>query len=62
MSTDRRVAAEALEALHGARELPPKEAVNVLGKSINLVNSSCADSASDAAAEALKHLNKKLEA
>jgi hypothetical protein len=62
MSTESQLASAALDTLHGARELPPIEAVAELRDFLNSIGSPLPDSArlADASA-ALKGLIEKLE-
>jgi hypothetical protein len=62
MSTESELAAAALDTLHGARGLPPKEAAAKLRDFLNSISSPIPDSDRVAeASDALKNLIDKLE-
>jgi hypothetical protein len=61
MSKGRQIAADALDTLHGARELPPQEAATILKDFFNSINSPDPDRARAAAVQALENLIRKLE-
>jgi hypothetical protein len=62
MSTESQLAAAALDTLHGARGLPPKEAAGILRDFLNSISSPVPDSDHVAEASgALKNLVQKLE-
>lgn len=61
MSQEGQLAADALDTLHGARELPPKEAASVLRNSFNSIGSPNPDSFRAAASHAMENLINKLE-
>jgi hypothetical protein len=60
-STESRLTADALDTLHGARELPSKEAADILKDFLNSLGSLIPDRSRTAASSALKNLVRKLE-
>ena len=61
MSQEGQLAADALDTLHGARELPSKEAAIVLRDAFNSISLANPDNSRAAASRAIENLIHKLE-